>query len=210
MWHYWKEKILLELGKSYLGKVLGRTSLLCKQQSGIVGLWCWKVLELSTWVALSWPGYSMPCTFPCQWNGAHKASFIGLLQYLLRYYMTIAGHIASSTHTCLRTTCIGCQDTTQLRKTLTLFLPSGQLVYWQAVSWIPAVFYHASVLQQELPWWLNGKESTCQCRRPGSIPGSGRSPEKEMTTHSSILAWEIPWTRSLVGYSPWGHELEMT
>jgi len=28
----------------------------------------------------------------------------------------------------------------------------------------------------------------------GSIPGWGRSPEKEMATHSSILAWEIPWT----------------
>ena len=26
--------------------------------------------------------------------------------------------------------------------------------------------------------------------------------EKEMATHSSILAWEIPW--SLAGYSPWG------
>ena len=32
--------------------------------------------------------------------------------------------------------------------------------------------------------------------------------EKEMTTHSSVLAWEIP---SLVGYSPWGHkELDTT
>ena len=28
----------------------------------------------------------------------------------------------------------------------------------------------------------------------GLILGSGRSPEKEMATHSSILAWEIPWT----------------
>ena len=28
-----------------------------------------------------------------------------------------------------------------------------------------------------------------------------------MATHSSFLAWEIPWTeRSLVGYSPWGHK----
>ena len=26
------------------------------------------------------------------------------------------------------------------------------------------------------------------------IPGLGRSLEKEMTTHYSILAWEIPWT----------------
>ena len=30
----------------------------------------------------------------------------------------------------------------------------------------------------------------------GSVSGSGRSPEEEeeMTIHSSILAWEIPWT----------------
>ena len=29
--------------------------------------------------------------------------------------------------------------------------------------------------------------------------------EKEMATHSSILAWKIPWTeRSLVGYRPLG------
>ena len=27
----------------------------------------------------------------------------------------------------------------------------------------------------------------------GSIPGSGRTLEEEMVTHSSILAWEIPW-----------------
>ena len=28
----------------------------------------------------------------------------------------------------------------------------------------------------------------------GSIPGSETSLEEEMATHSSILAWEIPWT----------------
>ena len=27
----------------------------------------------------------------------------------------------------------------------------------------------------------------------GSIPGSGRSPEKEMAAHASILAWRIHW-----------------
>ena len=27
--------------------------------------------------------------------------------------------------------------------------------------------------------------------------------EKGMATHSSILAWRIPWTGSLAGYSPW-------
>ena len=30
--------------------------------------------------------------------------------------------------------------------------------------------------------------------------------EKEMATHTSILAWRIPWTRNLVGYSPWDHK----
>ena len=32
----------------------------------------------------------------------------------------------------------------------------------------------------------------------GSIPNPG-SLEKEMATHSSIIAWEIPWERSLAG-----------
>ena len=48
----------------------------------------------------------------------------------------------------------------------------------------------------------SGKEPTCQCRRWGdvsSIPGLGRSLEKGMATHSSILAWRIPWKE---GYSP--------
>ena len=36
-----------------------------------------------------------------------------------------------------------------------------------------------------------GKESTCNVGYLGSIPGLGRSPEKEMATHSSILAWRI-------------------
>ena len=35
--------------------------------------------------------------------------------------------------------------------------------------------------------------------------------EKEMATHSSILAWKIPRMRSLAGLSPWScKELDMT
>ena len=30
--------------------------------------------------------------------------------------------------------------------------------------------------------------------------------EKGMATHSSILAWGIPWTEELGGYSPWDHK----
>ena len=34
--------------------------------------------------------------------------------------------------------------------------------------------------------------------------GQGVHLEKEMVTHSSILAWGIPWTEELAGYSPGG------
>ena len=41
---------------------------------------------------------------------------------------------------------------------------------------------------------LSGKESACQCRRHGVNPRVRKDPlEKDMATHSSILAWEIPW-----------------
>ena len=30
--------------------------------------------------------------------------------------------------------------------------------------------------------------------------------EKEMATHSSNLAWKIPWTEEPGRYSPWGHK----
>ena len=30
--------------------------------------------------------------------------------------------------------------------------------------------------------------------------------EEEMATHSSVLAWEIPWTRRPARYSPWGRK----
>ena len=42
-----------------------------------------------------------------------------------------------------------------------------------------------------------GKETACNAGDHGSIPGSRRSPgeslEKGKATHSSILAWRIPW-----------------
>ena len=39
-----------------------------------------------------------------------------------------------------------------------------------------------------------GKESACNVRDLGSIPGLGRSPGEGKAPHSSIPAWRIPWT----------------
>ena len=45
----------------------------------------------------------------------------------------------------------------------------------------------------------------------GSIPGSGRSLGGGHETHTSILAWRIPWTEEPGSYSPKGcKELDMT
>ena len=46
---------------------------------------------------------------------------------------------------------------------------------------------------------LAGKESTCKAGDLGSIPGLGRSPGKGKATHSSILAWRIPWNVQSMG-----------
>ena len=57
-----------------------------------------------------------------------------------------------------------------------------------------------NVLKRELIWTFllfpggsEVKASACNEGDLGSIPGSGRPLEKEMATHSSILAWKIPW-----------------
>ena len=43
-----------------------------------------------------------------------------------------------------------------------------------------------------LPPWLRGKESAWETQVPSL---DQKDPlEKAMATHSSILAWEIPWT----------------
>jgi len=57
----------------------------------------------------------------------------------------------------------------------------------------------------------DGKESACHAGDPGSIPGQEDPLEKGMATHSSILAWRIPWTEEPGRQSPWGlKELNMT
>ena len=43
-------------------------------------------------------------------------------------------------------------------------------------------------------------------RDTGSIPGSEDPLEKEMATHSSILAWRIPWTEEPRGLQSVGSQ----
>ena len=60
------------------------------------------------------------------------------------------------------------------------------------------LFHHIlSNIPLHLPGGSDSKESAHNAGDLGLIPGLGRSLEKEMETHSSILAWRIPWPESM-------------
>ena len=49
-------------------------------------------------------------------------------------------------------------------------------------------------VKRSFPGTSVGNESACSTGDPGSIPRLARPLEKKMASHSSILAWRIPWT----------------
>ena len=58
-----------------------------------------------------------------------------------------------------------------------------------------------------LPRWVRGKESTCRCRRHRFDPWGREDPlEVAVTTHSSLLAWRIPWTEGPGGLQSMGSQ----
>ena len=76
--------------------------------------------------------------------------------------------------------------------------------------WVVKILLDGSMLITSLVAQMVKSLPVIQETRVWSL-GQEDALEKEMATHSSILAWEIPWTRSLVDYSPWGHkESDMT
>ena len=55
-------------------------------------------------------------------------------------------------------------------------------------------YAHITGISSGFPVGSDGKASAVNAGDLGSIPGSGRSPEKRNRPHSSTLAWKIPWT----------------
>ena len=62
----------------------------------------------------------------------------------------------------------------------------------------------------ELPWWLHGKEPPPMQEVQVRSLGREDSLKKEMATHSSILAWEIPWTEEPGGLPSIGSQTSQT
>ena len=66
-----------------------------------------------------------------------------------------------------------------------------------------------TVKTRGFPGGARGKDPVCQCRRCGletSVPGWGRSLEEGVATHSSILAWRIPWIEKSGGLRSMGSQ----
>ena len=60
------------------------------------------------------------------------------------------------------------------------------------------------LVSMDFPGGSNSKESACNVGDLGSIPGQEEPLEKGMATHSSILAWRIPWTEEPGGLQSMG------
>ena len=82
------------------------------------------------------------------------------------------------------------------------FLPhTNSHLYWRAqiIGKFPFLLYSGEV-------GSNCKESACNAGDVGLIPGWENPLEKAMATHSSILAWRIPWTEKWGGLQSMGSQ----
>ena len=88
-----------------------------------------------------------------------------------------------------------------------IMLPTGYICKFSSASHFSSqsltfLIYKTGI---GLPWWLSGKESTCQCRRHGFDPWVRKIPwRRKWQPTPAFLPGESHGQRSLAGYSPWG------
>ena len=71
---------------------------------------------------------------------------------------------------------------------------SNKEIIYLFITWMTWIIL---VELKGLPWWLSGKESTCNAgdaEDAGSIPGLGRCPGKGHGNPTCILPWRIQRT----------------
>ena len=116
----------------------------------------------------------------------------------------------------------GCVEGTTLRSTIILDWRSQPVQVHPAERRLGNIYPQPHSPSRHSPTvalhWLNPDSSQrareitgsvwihLQCERSGSIPGLGRSPGEGMATHSSILAWRIPWAGEPSGLQSMGSQ----
>ena len=86
------------------------------------------------------------------------------------------------------------------------------IIYYKTSIWRQIEFVALKILKQRwfwdelrLPWWLSGKESTCQWRRCRFDPWVGMIPWRGKWKPTTVfLPGKSHGQRSLGGHSPWG------
>ena len=77
---------------------------------------------------------------------------------------------------------------------------SGNIIKRQVL-----LYLYCDQLWFGLPWWLKGKESTCNAEDTGSVSGSGPSPWRRKWQPTLVfLPGKSRGQRSWAGYNPWG------
>ena len=80
------------------------------------------------------------------------------------------------------------------------------LTFPDTITVLVIILYLLHLLGNDFPGGSDSKISACNTGDPGSIPGSERYLGKGMATHSSILAWRIPWTEEPNGLLSMGSQ----
>ena len=91
-------------------------------------------------------------------------------------------------------------------------IPQNNLIFWGAVILTSMKLSLKLSLKcrksfWHCPWWLSGKESSCQCRRQGFDPWLTKIPwRRKWQSTPEFLPGGSHGQRSLVGYNPWGQK----
>ena len=87
-------------------------------------------------------------------------------------------------------------------------ISQARVLEWVAIAFSASgpykMLFDLIHVSQGFPHRLVDKESTCNAGDPGLISESNDSLEKGVATHSSILAWRIPWTEEPCGLQSMG------
>ena len=116
------------------------------------------------------------------------------------------GRMGSGPESGIWAVCGWWQEPDLLRMLITVFsirLPSRlpTLLIYSSISAFPPVLN----IYYMLPRWLNGKESSCQCRRHRFSPWVGKIPWRRKWQPTSVfLPGKLHGQWSLEGYSSWG------
>jgi len=83
-------------------------------------------------------------------------------------------------------------------------ISQARVLEWGAIAF-SSMYIYMHIYKLGLPWWLGGKDFTCQCRRLGFNPWVRKIPWRRKWQPTSVfLPGKSHGQKSLASYRPWG------